>query len=131
VSILRDAVIKVYRDLVLSRRCEQAVKLACLNDAGNKLLQRLLDDDLMAVLRPVCLRVLADYLRGRLDPLAIEGEGPGRKANLHGQDVQKRLDGLDVLIYPDLDAHVLDLLSVGVHEVESLIGFIIRIEIAV
>src|SRR5690606_40254725 len=85
----------------------------------------------MAVLRPVCLRVFANHLRSRLDSLAIEGECPGRKANLHSQDIQKRLNGLDMLIYPDLDAHVLDLLGVGVHEIERLIGFIVRVEVAV
>src|SRR5690606_31265166 len=85
----------------------------------------------MAIFRPVRLGVLADHLRGRLDSLTVKGESPGRKANLHSQNIQKRLDGLDMLIYPDLNAHVLDLLSIGVHEVESLIGFIVRIEIAV
>src|SRR5690606_2601964 len=110
VPVLGDTVVEVNRDLVLLRGSEQPVKLGGLDDAGNKLLQRLLDDDFMAVLRSVCLRVLAAYLRGRLNSLAVKGEGPGRKTYLHSQDIHKRLDGFDVLVNSDFDAHVLNLL---------------------
>src|SRR5690606_14111259 len=105
VPVLGNTVVKVNRHLEVLRRSEQTVKLGSLDDAGDKLLQRLLDDDFMATLRPVRLRVLADYLRSRLDSLTVEGESPGRKTNLHSQDIQKRLDGLDMLVNADFNAH--------------------------